>query len=281
MASRAEQKAQARAQRVEFERKLAEEQRRKQRLARLGGIGLIAVIVIVAAIVISSGNSTPKPVAPKSGASKTIVTRVSALLTGIAQPTNNTLGSPTAPVQITEYGDLECSVCDAFALPTSAKTSAGSSGTGVADQIISQYVRTGKASFVYRSLDTATSGGATPSMFSTQQAAALAAGVQGKGWDYIEIFYAEQQAEGTPYVTQAFLEGIAQQIPGLNYSKWLSDLSSNSSLAAQVQSDGTAASQAGYTVTPTIVVKGPKGQAPAIQSLPTFAQIQQAIKTVS
>ncbi|HWC87336.1 MAG TPA: thioredoxin domain-containing protein [Solirubrobacteraceae bacterium] len=281
MASRAEQKARARAERIEFERKLAEAEKRKQRIARLAGVAIAAVIVIVAAIVISSGNSSPAPIKPGSHAANAAVTRVDSLLAGIPQSGNNTLGSPTAPVQITEYGDLECSACDDFALGPQETTSAGVKGSGVEDQIITQYVRTGKASLVYRSLDTATSGGATPSMFSTQQAAALAAGLQGKGWYYIELFYREQQPEGTPYVTQSFLEGLAKQVPGLNYSKWLSDLSSNSSLGAQVQSDATAASAASYTSTPTIVIKGPKGQAPAIQNVPTLAQLQQEIKAVS
>ena len=281
MASRAEQKAQARAQRIEFERKLAEDQRRKQRLARLGGVALVAVIVIVAAIVISSGNTTPAPVKIGSPVQLADVAATNTLLGGIPEASNNTLGSPTAPVQITEYGDLECSACDDFALDTNETTSAGVKGSGVENQIINQYVRTGKASLVYRSLDTATSGGATPSMFPTQQAAALAAGLQGKGWYYIELFYKEQQAEGTPYVTQSFLDGLAKQVPGLNYSKWLSDMTSNSSLAAQVQSDANTASAAGYTSTPTVVVKGPKGQAPAIQNVPTFSQIQSEIQSVS
>jgi protein-disulfide isomerase len=280
MASRAEQKAQARAQRIEFERKLAEDQRRKQRLARLGGIVLVAVIVIVAAIVISSGNSTPKPIKLNSAAANAAVTRTNALLGGIGEASNNTLGSPTAPIQITEFGDLECSACDLFALDTNENTSGGVKGSGVENQIINQYVRTGKASFVYRSLDTATGQGATPSIFSTQQSAALAAGLQGKAWYYIELFYKEQQPEGTPY-TQSYLDSIAKQVPGLNYTKWLSDLNSNSSLAAQVQSDANAANAAGYTSTPTVVVKGPKGQAAAIQNVPTFAQIQAEIKSVS
>ena len=46
MASRAEAKAKARAERIEFERKLAEATRRKQRLARLGGVVAIAAIAM-------------------------------------------------------------------------------------------------------------------------------------------------------------------------------------------------------------------------------------------
>ena len=280
MASRAEQKAQARAERVEFERKLAEAAARKQRLMRLAGVGIVAAIILIAAIVISSGNNPPAPIKATSPQATVVVTRVSNLLSGISESGNNTLGNPNAPVQITEYGDLECSACDYFFLGTNVKTSNGIPGSGVDDQLINSYVRTGKASIVFRSLDTATSGGATPSIFPTQQAAALAAGLQGKAWWYIELFYNEQQAEGTPY-TQDWLNNIAKQIPGLNYTKWLSDLNGNSSLTAQVQTDENTAQATGYSSTPTIVVKGPKGQAPALQKAASYAEVEQAIKAVS
>ncbi|MDQ6803950.1 MAG: DsbA family protein [Actinomycetota bacterium] len=281
MASRAEQKAQARAQRIEFERKQAEAEQRKQRLMRLAGVGLVAVIVVVAAIVISSGGGggTP-PVKPTSTAAQGIVTRVNGLLAGIGQSGgNNTLGNPSAPVQVTEYGDLECSACDSFALPTTVKTSSGTPGTGVEDQLIKTYVRPGKASLVYRSLDTATGNGATPQMFAAQQAAALAAGLQGKAWYYIELFYAEQGAEGSTYVNESYLDGLAKQVPGLSYSKWLADRN-KSNLTAQVQSDAAVASSLNLTNTPSLVVKGPKGQAAPIQGVPSWSQLQAAIKSV-
>jgi protein-disulfide isomerase len=279
MASRTEQKAQAKAQRIEFERKLAEAEARKQRLMRLAGVALVAVIVIVAAIVISSKNSASAPVKVNSTASKTVVTRVNTLLSGIPESGNNTLGNPNAPVQVTEFGDLECSACDALALPTNVNTSAGTPGTGVEDKLISTYVRTGKASLVYRSLDTATGNGATPNEFGPQQAAALAAGLQGKSWYYIELFYNEQGAEGSSYVNDGYLDGLAKQVPGLNYSQWLA-ARNNSNLVAQVQADGASATTQNLNSTPALVVKGPKGQATPIQGVPTWAQLQAAITSV-
>jgi len=280
MASRAEAKAKAKAERIELERKLAEEARRKQRLARLLGVVAVAAIAIVAAILISSGNKASAPLKATSQAAKVVDARVDSLLNGIPEPGNNTLGSPTAPIQVTEYGDLECSACDDFALATTVNTSAGIKGSGVEDDLINQYVRTGMASLVYRSLDSATSNGATPDEFAPQQAAALAAGLQGKAWYFIELFYNEQGAEGSDYVDQSYLDGLAKQVPGLNYSKWLSDLS-DSSLTAQVESDSTSASNASLTYTPSILVKGPKGQAQAITGVPTWPQLQAALKSVS
>jgi len=279
MASRAEQKAKARAERIAYEQKLAEEARRKQRLARLAGVVIAAAAVIVAAIVISSSNSTTAAVKVGTKASNTTVKRVSALLAGIPESGDNILGKSSAPIQITEFGDLECSACDYFALPTTLNTSAGVAGSGLENQLISTYVKTGQASLEYRSFETASGGAQNPAIWTPQQAGALAAGLQGKAWYYIELFYNEQLAEDSNY-NQAYLDNIAKQIPGLNYSKWLSDIN-NPNLAAQVTSDGNAATSAGYRNTPTIVIKGPKGQAPAISGVPSsWSQIQTAIKQV-
>jgi protein-disulfide isomerase len=65
----------------------------------------------------------------------------------------------------------------------------------------------------------------------------------------------------------------------LNYSQWLSARSQNT-LAAQVTADQQAAAGAGYNSTPTIVVKGPKGQAPAIVGNTDYAALESAIKKV-
>ena len=274
MASRAEQKAKAKAERIAYERQLAEAARRKQRLARLAGVVIAAAVLIVAAIVISSSHSAkvPQTFGPGATASQT---RVNTLLAGIPE-SGNTLGKPSAPITVTEYGDLECSACDAFALASTVNTSAGVAGSGVEDQLIENYVSKGQAQLIYRSLDTVS----PSSTFPTQQAAAEAAGLQQKAWYYIELFYNEQGQEDSGYVTQAYLDRIAKQVPGLNYSKWLTDLN-DPSLTTQVSADEAAAAAAGYKSTPTIVVKGPKGTAAAIQGVPTWSGLQQVLKEVT
>jgi predicted DsbA family dithiol-disulfide isomerase len=118
-------------------------------------------------------------------------------------------------------------------------------------------------------------------MWGQQQAAAYAAGLQNKGWYYNELFYREQQSETSSYVTPAFLQEIAQQIPGLNLSKWAADRQS-SKLSSQVTSEGQAALAANFSATPTLVIRGPKGQATPIQSLPaSYSQITSEINQVS
>jgi len=248
----------------------------------LGGVLAVAIVVVAVAVAISTsggGSGTPAP-KPGSSASKAAVTSVTNLLAGIPQ-SGQTLGSPNAKVTITEYADLECPVCDAFALPTSAKTSEGTSGTGWFDQLVQQYVRTGKAKIVFRSLESATANGPNAQMWPQQQAAIYAAGLQHKAWEYVELFYHEQQSESSPYVTPTFLRSIAQQVPGLNVSSWASNLN-NPTLQSQVANEGQTAQARGFSYTPTFVIQGPKGQATPIQSLPSsYGQLSSAINSVS
>jgi protein-disulfide isomerase len=281
MASRTKQKEEARARRVAEERAAAERAQRARRTRMLGGVLALAVVIVAVAIAISvsggSGGNAPKPNSP---AAKADVTAVSNLLAGIPQ-SGTTLGSPTAKVTITEYADLECPVCDAFALPSNVNTSDGTPGSGYFDQLVNQYVRPGKAKIVYRSLETASGNGPNASMWTQQQAGAYAAGLQSKAWDYIELFYYEQQSETSQYVNPAFLESIAQQVPGLSLASWQANRQSPT-LEAQVSSDGQAAQSRGFTATPTLVIQGPKGQATPIQSLPaSYSQITSEISSVS
>ena len=266
MASRKAQKEAARERRLAEERARAEQTRRARRLRMVGGTVVAAVALVAVAIAISAGGgSSAVTVKPTSSTAKKAQATVNSLLKGIPQQ-GNTLGSPTAKVTVTEYGDLVCPVCKAFAL-------------GAEDQLISNEVRTGKVKIVYKALETA-SGTANNSMFVPSQTAALAAGEQKLGWYYILLFYHEQGDETTSYVTDSYLDGLAQQVSGLNYAQWSSDRQS-STLTEQVQTDTTQAANAGYSSTPTIVISGPKSQAQPIVGEATYAQLQSSIKSVS
>ena len=156
MASRTKQKEEARARRVAEERAAAERARRQRRTRMLGGVLAGAIVVVVVAIIVSSsggGGGAPAP-KPGSAAAKQAASAVSSLLSGIPQ-SGMRLGSRGAHVVVTEFGDLECPVCRDFAL-------------GSENQLIANDVRSG--------------------IFPTQQAAAYAAGLQGKGWNYALLF---------------------------------------------------------------------------------------------
>jgi protein-disulfide isomerase len=167
---------------------------------------------------------------------------------------------------VTEFGDLKCPVCKAFAV-------------GAENQLIQNDVRSGKVKLVYRSLCTATCNGPQPGVFNTQQAAAYAAGLQNKAWYYIELFYNLQGDESTSYVTSNYLNGLATKVPGLNYSKWSSDAGS-SSMNSAVKSDIALAATKGFSSTPTLLVAGPKGQASPIIGDTGYGTLESTIKSV-
>jgi protein-disulfide isomerase len=267
MASRTRQKEEARTRRLAEERARAERDRQQRRLRIVGGIVVAAIAVVAVLIAISStgGGSGSAPGLNTAAARQTAGT-VNTLLTGIPQ-SGLRLGSPKAKVTVTEYGDLECPICKDFAL-------------GAENQLISGEVRSGKVQLIYRSLSTATSNGPEPGVFPTQQAAANAAGLQGLGWQYIELFYHLQGSETSSYVSPSYLEGLARLVPGLNFAKWQSDRA-NAAMISQVSTDVQAAATNRFTSTPTIVVQGPKGQAQPIVGSTDYGTLQSSIKLVS
>jgi protein-disulfide isomerase len=266
MASRTKQKEEARARRVAEERARRERERRQRRLRLVSGVVIAAVAVVAVAIAISSGGGSGNSGLQTGTKANATVSGVETLLAGISQ-NGNTLGNPNAKVTVTEFGDLECPICRDFAL--------GSENT-----LIAKDVRSGKVKLVYRSLETATGNGPDPGVFPTQQAAALAAGLQKREWDYIELFYHEQGTEDTSYVNDAYLDGLARQISGLNFSQWNSARGS-SSLTSQVTSDEQTAASKGYNSTPTLTVTGPKGESQPIVGDTDYGTLEQRIQSVS
>ena len=264
MASRAEQKAAARAAREAHQRQLSVAQMRRKRLYGLGAVLAGAVIALVIVIVAGSGGpGASAPISPKVAKAT-----VAAVLSGIPQ-NGNTLGKASAPVTVTEYGDLVCPICRDFAV-------------GPATQMIANEVRAGKVKLVFRGLETASSG-ANGGEYVASQVAARAAGLQGRAWQYILLWYDEQLSESTPYVTDGFMQGIAAQIPGLSLTKWQSDRN-NATLANDVAADTRAAAAAGLDnppQTPSITFTGPKGSTQPIVGLPSYSQLQAEIQAVS
>ncbi|HTD77885.1 MAG TPA: thioredoxin domain-containing protein, partial [Chloroflexota bacterium] len=168
---------------------------------------------------------------------------VSSLLGGIPQ-SGIVLGSPKAPVTLQYFADLECPVCKEFT-------------TGALQSLIPQWVRTGKLKIEYRNLETATR---EREVFRDQQVAALAAGKQGKLWPFIETFYREQGEEGSGYVTEQYLQNLAQQVPGLDIAQWTA-ARNEPGLASQITTDAQVASAQGFTGTPSFLI-GKTGGAP-------------------
>ncbi|MGI8904787.1 MAG: thioredoxin domain-containing protein [Solirubrobacteraceae bacterium] len=263
MASRKDEKQSARARRLAEGQARAERERRQRRNRMLGGIVVGAVVVVIAAVALSSGG-TPSGLAKNDKAQKAVVAQVGQLLSGIPQ-SGARLGNPKAPVVITYYGDLQCPSCADFTL------------NGGFTQLVANDVRSGKVQILYRAFETATT---DPATFQTQQAAALAAGGQQHFWNFTELFYRQQGAEGTGYVTESYLDGLARQIPGLKYSAWLGARNSPT-LVGQIQADKQAGTAVSVQGTPTLIAQGPKGKSQVPGAIPSYSQLEAAIKSVT
>lgn len=234
--TRKQRREQARAERKTQEEASAARSAQRKRLIQLGSAAVVVVIIIVIILVATGSGGSKNAPAPKSAAANAASTEVITLLQGIPQSAN-TLGSPSAPVTMQYFGDLECPVCKDFTL-------------GALPGLIQKDVKTGKLKIEYRSMQTATREQET---FRNQQIAALAAGKQNRMWDYIELFYHEQGEEGSGYVTESYLQGLAAQIPGLNLSDW-SSARNETAFNDKITSDAQAANQVGFTGTPSFLI---------------------------
>jgi protein-disulfide isomerase len=233
--TRKQRREQAREQRRALEQAEVASAARRTRLMQLGVVVAVVVVAIVIVLIASGGGSHAKP-KPGSPAAVKAASEVSGLVSGIPQ-SGNVLGSPSAPGTLQYFGDLQCPVCKDFTLQ-------------VLPTLIEKWVRPGKMKIEYRSLETATH---EQEVFKTQQIAALAAGKQNKMWDYIELFYHDQGEENSGYVSERFLQELAQVVPGLSLSQWSTDRN-DSSLASQVATDAQAANNAGFNGTPSFLI---------------------------
>jgi len=103
------------------------------------------------------------------------------------------LGDPGARITIVEFGDYQCTYCHAFHQNTK-------------DQLIQDYVNTGKVNFVFR--DFPLNGPA--SVLAAQ--AAYCAGDQNKYWQYHDELYNNWGGENTGWVNQKSLDQFANNV---------------------------------------------------------------------
>ncbi len=127
-----------------------------------------------------------------------------AIFAGIPQ-NGKVLGRRNADVIMSEFADLQCPFCARYAhtaLP----------------ELVRRYVRPGhvrmELNFV-RVLG--------PDSDPAARASAAAA-LQDKMWEFSEVFYANQGAENSGYVDEAFIRGVARAVPGLDADRLMRDL---------------------------------------------------------
>lgn len=209
---------------------------RRKPVIRIGAVALAALAVAVACVLVTAGVSGVAG-SFRQPSSDRVEKEVTALLSDIPQ-SGDTLGQTAAPITLQVFGDLESRDVRTFVV-------------WLLPDIIREWVRPNIVKIQYRSFMTASL--PYPNVFVNQQAAALAAGVQNRLWNFIETFYHEQGKEHTRYVTEAYLDDIAGQVTGLDLSEWESDRENNQ-LTRQVVKDDHAARAIRFPDAPVFLI---------------------------
>lgn len=198
-------------------------------------ITALLAVGFVVAVKLVNGSSDAKP--PPAGVALPGADDVQRLLTGIPQ-SGNVLGSPSAPVTLVEYVDLQCPYCQQFetqAMPT----------------VIDRYVRTGKLKIEARVL-------AFIGPDSQRgRAAAIAAAKQNAMFNFVQLLYDNQAGENSGWLSDDMVRAAAGSIPGVDVAQLLSD-SKSSAVDDQSRTYDSQATADGVHGTPTLFV-GPSG----------------------
>ncbi len=218
---------------------------RRTRLLQLSaGAVFLAIVAVVVLIVANSGGSD-------SGGDASDIKEVKAvekLFSGIPQQ-ELVLGDPSAKVELVEYGDLQCPICKAFA-------------EEILPPVVENQVRSGDVKIVFRNFPII-GPQSTPA-----GAAALAAGAQGKGWQFLDLFYHNQGAENSGYADDEFLTAIAEAVGVPDIARWNQERKSDK-LIEEVEATNEQAERLGLTGTPSLAIKGPSTNGTELLNAPS------------
>jgi protein-disulfide isomerase len=232
----------------------AEPEHRQRLLRMAAGAAFLVLAVVLVLIVVNSSGGSGGDATDIQGAKE-----VDAALAGIPQD-GLVLGDPKAPVELVEFGDLQCPVCAGFAKE-------------ILPPIIENQVKNGEVKIDFRNL-TIISEESIPA-----GAAALAAGEQGRGWNYLELFYENQGEERSGYVTDEFMEAVAKAAGVKDLAKWNQD---REKMTGEVEKTTAEAARLGYDATPSFAVKGPGTKGLELLGTPeTTGALEEAIAAAS
>jgi protein-disulfide isomerase len=205
---------------------------RRSRLLRLAAgaafLALAAVLVLIVITAAGSGDGGDSQIEDRAAVAK--------LLDGIPQR-QMTLGDPDAPVELIEFGDLQCPVCATYSKE-------------ILPEIMETQVRQGTIRIDFRNLTII-----GPESVGAG-AAALAAGEQGRGWSFVDLFYRNQGDENSGYADDdAFLRALAKAAGVKNLTKWDAE---RAEMTEKVEETTKEAANLGFDGTPSFAIKGPQ-----------------------
>jgi protein-disulfide isomerase len=208
------------------------DERRRNMIKLASAAAFLAVVVIAVLIVISQNQSSDGGDASSvEGAAE-----IERQLAGIPQR-GMVLGEPGAKVALIEFGDLQCPVCKGFA-------------EEIIPPLVEGQVRNGEAKLEFRNFTIISEESVDAG------AAAVAASEQGRGWNFVDLFYKNQGIEASGYVTDDFLTAIAEAAGVPDIDRWDSDRKSKQ-VVAIVEGTTSEAQQLGLGGTPSFAIEGP------------------------
>lgn len=168
------------------------------------------------------------------------------------QQNGTMLGDPHAPATLVEFADLQCPFCARFAVDA-------------LPGVLRDWVRPGRLRLDLQLMSTIGPDSARAARL------ADAAALQNRIWPFAELFYLNQGAENSGYVTPPFLRGIATVTPGLDVAKALRARNS-SAVTAQLRSAQDRARKLGVKSTPSFFLLRPGRPPVRIQPAALTAQ---------
>jgi protein-disulfide isomerase len=245
-----------REQRLQEETKVDAGERRTRLLQFGAGAVFLVLVAVVVLIVANSGGS--------GGGDATNlkeVSEVDSLVSGAPQK-RMVLGKPEAKVELIEFGDLQCPVCKAYS-------------EEILPQVIENKVDNGEAKITFQNFTIIGEQSAPAG------AAALAAGEQGRGWNYLELFYRNQGEENSGYATDEFLTAVAKAAGVKDIATWNTERKS-SKLTKEVEATTAQAQRYGFTGTPSFAIRGPSTNGTElVGTLSTPEEFEKAIEEAS
>jgi protein-disulfide isomerase len=221
-------------------------------------VGLIVLALCVgllgfAIVSLSVGTGTEGQL-PITGATET-----QSLIGGIQQD-GPTLGSPDAAVTVQVFNDMQCDPCSNWQLDVIAP-------------LIRGPVRAGDVQLVYHHFPISAASG-----FFLGSYGAVAAAKQDYEWQFIQLFFLNQEEAKKRGADQEFLNNVARAILNFNVEQWQQDMK-DPDVEQTLKDDETIAADRHLPAQPAVVVGGPNGTRQLIES-PTLGEVQAAIAQV-
>ena len=229
--------------------------RRRPRLIGLIVLALCVGLLGFAIVSLSVGNDQGDEI-KITGAGE-----VQSLLGGIPQD-GPRLGSASAPVTVQVFDDLQCDPCSEW-------------DREVVVPLIRGPVRDGDLQLVYHNFPMTQSG------FFLGAYAAVAAAKQDYEWQFIELFFANQDEAEKQGADQEFLDAIARGVGVVNFNveQWQRDMD-DPDIQETLDADERISAERRLPAEPAVGVGGPNGTRELIES-PSLSEVQAAIAEVS